>query len=315
MELLPDGPFDLAELRSLRERISPLVHLGTSSWNYAEGWRGLVYHRKYPKSGAVAKMLGEYAEFPLFDTVGIDAAFYRPLSPATYRSYAEVLPPGFRCVQKVWNRVTVHTFTGHQDGGTAGERNPDFLNAELCVNEVIGPAREHFRGHQGPFIFEFQAIARREGMDAEAFAERLDRFLELLPREAAYAVEIRNAEFLAAPYLAVLREHGAAHLLNSWTRMPSIGEQLLVPDIVTGPFLIARALLRPGRDYQDAVDAFAPYDRIREPNEQLRLDLRTAAELAMRLRLPIWLLTNNRAEGSAPHTILALARMLAEGLP
>ena len=55
MELLPDGPCDLDELRSLRERIPALVHFGTSSWNY-EGWQGLVYHRKYPKSGAVTKM-------------------------------------------------------------------------------------------------------------------------------------------------------------------------------------------------------------------------------------------------------------------
>src|SRR5687768_16054444 len=100
MDLLTEGPFDLDELRALRERISPLVHLGTSSWNYAEGWRGLVYHRKYPKSGAVAKMLGEYAEFPLFDVVGIDASFYRPLSTRTYQEYAAVLPRGFQCIQK-----------------------------------------------------------------------------------------------------------------------------------------------------------------------------------------------------------------------
>lgn len=314
MELFADGPIDLDALRALRERIPAPIHFGTSSWNYVEGWRGLVYHRKYPKSVSVAKLLAEYAEFPLFDIVGIDAAFYRPLSAATYRNYAEVLPPGFQCVQKVWNRITIHTFTGHQDGGVAGAANPDFMNAELCVNEVIGPALEQFRDHQGPFIFEFQTIARREGLDATAFAERLDRFLGALPRDGRYAVEIRNAEFLAAPYLAVLREHGVAHLVNSWTRMPSIGEQLAIPDIVTGPFLIARALLRPGRDYQTAVDTFAPYDRIQDPNPQLRLDMKSTAELAMRLRMPAWLLTNNRAEGSAPHTIIALARMIADAM-
>src|SRR5690348_17830061 len=41
----------------------------------------------------------------------------------------------------------------------------------------------------------------------------------------------------------------------------------------TAPFIIARALLRPGRTYNEAVDAFAPYDRIREPNPKLRRDL------------------------------------------
>jgi uncharacterized protein YecE (DUF72 family) len=314
MELLSDGPFDLDELRTLREQIPPLIHLGTSSWNYPEGWRGLVYHRKYPKSVNVAKLLAEYVEFPLFDTVGIDAAFYRPLGPATYRAYREVLPVGFRCVQKVWNRVTVHTFTGHQDGGVAGRRNPDFLNAELCVNEVIGPALEHFAGHVGPFVFEFQAIARSEGLDPNAFAERLDAFLGQLPADASVAVEVRNAGFLAPPYFATLREHGAAHALSSWTRMPPIGEQLDLPDSVTGPFLLTRALNRPGRTFEEAVSAFAPYDRIQDENPELRRDLCRAAERALRLRIPIYLLVGNRAEGSSPHTIAAVARMLAQCL-
>ncbi len=310
MELLPDGAFDLEELRTLREQIPPLVHFGTSSWNY-EGWRGLVYHRKYPKSGAVTKMLAEYAEFPLFTTVGIDASFYRPLSANTYKGYAEALPPSFKCVQKVWSRVTIHTFSGHQDGGVAGERNPDFLNADICLNEVIGPALEHFRGHLAPFVFEIQTIAKKDKVSPDDFAGRLDEFLSKLPPDAPYAVELRNEEYLTPAYLAVLREHGVAHLFNSWTRMPPIGEQLAFADVITAPFVIARALLRPGRYYAEAVDAFAPYDKIQDENPELRGDLTALAERAIKLRIPAYLLINNRAEGSAPHTIAAVARMLA----
>ncbi len=311
MELLPDGPFDLDELRTLREQFPSLVHFGTSSWNY-EGWKGLGYHQKYPKSGGVTKMLAEYAEFPLFTTVGIDASFYRPLSANTMRGYAEVLPPGFKCVQKVWNRITIHTFTGHQDGGVAGTANPDFLNAELCINEVIGPALEHFSDHLAPFVFEIQTIAKKDKVGPDDFARRIDDFLGKLPTDAPYAVELRNEEYLTPAYLAVLREHGVAHLFNSWTRMPPIGEQLEHADVITAPFVIARALLRPGRYYAEAVDAFAPYDKIQDENPELRGDLTKLAERAIKLRIPAWLLVNNRAEGSAPHTIAAIARMLAQ---
>ena len=314
MELFAEGPFDLDDLRRIRSAIPPQIHFGTSSWNYVEGWKGLVYHRKYPKTGGVAKMLAEYAEFPLFDTVGIDAAFYRPLSRNTYKSYAEVLPRGFECAQKVWNRITIHTFTGHQDGGVAGAKNPDFLNAELCVNEVIGPALESFRGHNGPFIFEIQTIAKKDKVSPDDFAARIDEFLGKLPAEGRYAVELRNEEYLTDAYLAVLREHGAAHLFNSWTRMPSIGEQLAHTDVITAPFVIARALLRPGRYYAEAVDAFAPYDRIQDENPELRQDLTALAVRAVKLRIPAYLLINNRAEGSAPHTIAAVARMVAEAV-
>lgn len=229
-------------LDALRARLPSLVRFGTSSWNYP-GWQGLVYHQKYPASGAVAKMLGEYARYPLFSTVGIDSSYYRPLSTATWGSYAAQLPADFPCVSKVWLRVTVHTFTGHQDGGRAGEVNPDFLNADLCINEVIGPALAGGGLHVGPFVFEFQAIAKKAGIAPERFAELLDRFLEQLPAECRYGVELRNAEYYTEAYRAVLREHGVTHVFNSWTRMPSIGEQLAVPDAVTAGFIVSLSLI------------------------------------------------------------------------
>jgi hypothetical protein len=125
-------------------------------------------------------------------------------------------------------------------------------------------------------------------------------------------VEIRNEEFLTPMYFAVLREHGVAHVFNSWTRMPSIGDQLDLPGSLSGPFLVARALLRPGRSYDEAVDVFAPYDRIREPHPPLRHDLARLVETAVRTRIPAYLLVNNRAEGSAPLTIAEVAKLLPE---
>src|SRR4051794_30636414 len=60
---------------ALAARLPAGIRFGTSSWNYP-GWGGLVYHREYEGRGASAKMLREYAEFPLFRTVGIDSSFY-----------------------------------------------------------------------------------------------------------------------------------------------------------------------------------------------------------------------------------------------
>ena len=299
------------DLERLRAAIPAGVRFGTSSWNYP-GWKGLVYHRDYPATGAVAKMLGEYARFPLFGTVGIDSSFYGPLTDKTLKSYAEVLPEGFPALSKVWDRITVHTFAKARDKIRAGQPNPDFLNPDLFLEDVWGPLRDHFGGHTGPLIFEFQAIAREDKVAPLDFAERLDRFFSRLPAEGRYAVEIRNAEFLTPAYFAVLREHDVAHVFSSWTRMPSIGMQLELPGPVTAGFLVGRALLRPGRYYADAVDAFAPYDQIRDPNPELRSDLVRLVEMAEQLRIPAYLLVNNRAEGSAPRTIAAVATLLAE---
>lgn len=303
------GP-DPEELRRLAASVPESIHFGTSTWTYP-GWSGLVYHRSYPKNAPAARMLEEYARFPLFRTVGIDSSFYRPPAPETLKAYARALPPGFRCVSKVWDQITVHTHGGPRSDGQSGERNPDFLNPELFLREMYDPYQEHFREHAGPFVFEFQAIPRYTGMKTLQFADSLDRFFAVLPREGQYAVEVRNPEFLEPPYFAVLREHGVAHVLNSWTRMPSIGEQLDITGVFTAGFAISRVLLRPGRTYEEAVDAFAPYDRIREPNQELRHDVIQLIDQARTLRIPAYILVNNRAEGSAPNTILEIVRRLS----
>lgn len=308
MEKFPER----AEFEALASRLPAHVLFGTSSWTYP-GWKGLVYQQDYPKSGATARMLEEYARFPLFRTVGIDSTFYQPATSATLASYAAVLPPGFRCVSKVWDRITMHTFPAQRYKTGGGELNPDFLDAGLFRREVLDPCLEHFADHTGPFVFEFQTIARRAGMTAQAFADALDGFFGQLPRESMYAVELRNAEFLTPPYFAVLREHNVAHVFNSWTRMPPVGEQCSLPGAFSAPFAVARILLRPGRSYNEAVDAFAPYDRIQDANPELRRDVARLIEQAMKLRIPAYILVNNRAEGSAPQTIAAIARLLQQG--
>ncbi len=305
---LPPTP---AELDRLREAIPPLVHFGTSTWTYP-GWTGLVYAKPYPATGASARMLAEYARFPLFSTVGIDSSFYGTPKPKSLESWAKVLPPGFKCVSKVWERLTVRTFASPREEGRTGQLNPDFLNADLFISDVWAPYRTYFGEHTGPFVFEFQAIGPDEKVGPDQFATMLDGFFGRLPPEGEYAVEIRNENYLSPAYFAVLREHGVAHLFNSWTRMPPIGAQLDRPESLTARFLVARALLSPGRSYADAVDRFSPYDRIQERNPRLRGDLVRLARTAAELRLPAYLLVNNRAEGSAPLTIAAVARMLAD---
>lgn len=297
------------ELEALAAHIPAGVRFGTSSWTYP-GWRGLVYDRDYPRTGATAEMLREYARFPLFRTVGIDSAFYAPPTPAALQSYARALPPGFPCVSKVWDRLTVDSFPKARYKALGGERNPDFLNPVLFLDEVLRPYQEHFGEHTGPFVFEFQTIPRAAGLDAQIFANLLDGFFSRLPRDVPYAVEIRNQEYLTPPYFAVLREHNVAHVFNSWTRMPPIGAQIELPGSFTAPFTVARVLLRPGRSYNEAVDAFAPYHQVRDANPELRRDIVRLIEQAAALRIPAYILVNNRAEGSAPFTVAAVARLL-----
>jgi uncharacterized protein YecE (DUF72 family) len=300
---------ELPDFRGLADRLPPEILFGTSSWNYP-GWKGLVYHQDHPKNGAAAKMLSEYVKFPLFRTIGIDSSFYAPPTPEQLQKYAQRLPPGFPCVMKVWDRFTVHTLPRARYGPLGGELNPDFLNADLFRSEVLDFYLAHFRDHTGPLVFEFQTISRSSGISPEDFADRLDRFLSVLPRDASYSVEIRNREFLTPAYLAVLREHNVAHVFNSLAEMPGVDEQMKLEDCRTHPELCAsRFLLKPGRSYNQAVNAFAPYDRIREPNPELRTTWpaspsRGAPDTGLRAG-------EQPCGGSAPLTIAAIAEMVS----
>jgi uncharacterized protein YecE (DUF72 family) len=302
---------DPAEVTRLGTAIPPTVLFGASSWNYP-GWTGLVYHRNYEGKGASTRMLEEYARFPLFRTVGIDSSFYAPPTEEVLRGWAEHLPPGFPCVSKVWQQLTVYTWTKAQDPAKSGKANPDFLSPDVFHESIYQPYKTWFADHTGPLVFEFQQIGMGRGVTPQRFTDRLDEFFAAIPHDLPYAVEVRNDEFLTPAYFAVLREHGVTHVLNNWTRMPTIGEQLDLPGVLSGSFLVARALLRLGRTFEQAVDKFAPYDRIQEPNPGLRRDLVRVAQTAKATRLPAYILVNNRVEGSAPLTIFEVAKLLEE---
>jgi hypothetical protein len=109
----------------------------------------------------------------------------------------------------------------------------------------------------------------------------------------------------------VLARHGVAHVFNSWAEMPTIGEQLELAWTWPAGFAVARGLLRPGRRYADAVKLFEPYDRIREPQPEVRQDLLRLVAEALERRAEALILVNNRLEGNAPGTIRALAAALA----
>jgi uncharacterized protein YecE (DUF72 family) len=305
-----DGPEALPpprpELVQLARGLPPNVRFGTSTWTY-DGWAGDVYHRDY-RGPQPARRLEEYARYPLFGTVGIDSAFYEPPTEQVLEAYARALPAGFPCVSKVWDRITVKRFTRDPRwGDDAGKVNPDFLNAELFKDAVLLPYSRAFRDHAGCFVFEFQAMHGRDLPDTGAWAERLDGFFQRLPRDYRYAVELRNPELLHDLHGVVLRQHGAAHVFNSWAGMPPIGAQLDLEWTFPADFTVARALLRPGRSYEQAVRLFQPYDRIREPQPELRRDLVRLMAEAVRRRIEALIVVNNRAEGNAPATIRALA--------
>jgi len=178
-----------------------------------------------------------------------------------------------------------------------------FREAFLKPVEQLGKKR-------GAIIFEFSTFYPSSGVSYDTFMKLMDDFLSRLPAGYHYAVELRNREFLTEEYLTMLSSHGVAHVLNSWTRMPPIIDQIQIAGVLCAGFSVARALLRPGRTYQEAVDMFQPYDDIREENPELRMGLAEAARACVREGRTLYAYVNNRAEGNSPKTIEAILDIL-----
>ncbi len=71
-------------------------------------------------------------------------------------------------------------------------------------------------------------------------------------------------------------------------------------------FTVVRALLRPGRAYEDAVARFQPYNKIGDENPEARNALRDWIRRMREERRTSYIFVNNRLEGNAPETIRAV---------
>jgi uncharacterized protein YecE (DUF72 family) len=299
--------FDRAGLaKRLRTLAQENIWIGTSSWKYP-GWLDQIYTReRYQTRGKVsqkrfeAECLAEFAE--TFPIVCGDFSFYQFPSPEYWHKLFTSAPPGLQFALKVPEEVTAEVFPRHaRYGPRAGMVNESYLNADALAALFLEPL-EPFRDRISSLIFEFGA----RGASPREFAAKLDPFLGALPRTFRYAVEVRNREYLQPRYFEILRQHRAAHVLNAWTKMPLLSEQIAMPDAFPADFTVVRALLRQGRTYEDAVQQFTPYDQVRDENPEARDALRAVIRRMREERRAAYIFVNNRLEGNAPETIRAV---------
>jgi hypothetical protein len=93
--------------------------------------------------------------------------------------------------------------------------------------------------------------------------------------------------------------------------MPALQTRTVPPE--QQPFVVIRLLLKPGKWYENQKQVFAPFDKLVEPDDDMRRDVLDIVRLAALAGRKTYLLVNNKAEGSAPLTIEALAeRYVAE---
>ncbi|WP_017932819.1 DUF72 domain-containing protein [Nocardioides sp. Iso805N] len=180
------------------------VHLGTSGWTY-DHWAGSFY----PDGLAKARWRDFYAE--RFDTVELNASFYRWPGIKPFEGWSRSLPDGFRMAVKA-SRWLSH---GRR------LRDPDGAWARRLTEAV------HALGERaGPVLVQLPD-------DFERDDDRLEAFLGTMPADVPVAMELRHASWDHDEVAAVLERHRAAYVVTHGTGLHTVLR-------ATAPFVYCR---------------------------------------------------------------------------
>ena len=197
----------------------PGIFLGTSSFT-ATGWQRSFY----PQGMRSRDFLSYYAS--KFQTVEIDSTFYGTPSASTVASWNEKTPRDFIFAVKVPQVIT---------------HDKVLVGCEHEFDELI--ERMSLLGDKlGPIIFQFPPFDRWKFPKQESFLGVLEPFLQKLPADHKFVVEIRNKNWLDARFADVLREHETALALTDTSFVPRPWEMNNKFDMITADFAYVRWL-------------------------------------------------------------------------
>jgi uncharacterized protein YecE (DUF72 family) len=156
------------------------IRIGTSGWYYKH-WKGLFYPLKIQDS----EMLPFYLEH--FDTVEINNSFYCLPEKNTVKAWHRHTPNGFLFAVK-GSRFITHM---------KKLRDPaKHINYFYDTVKLLGPKL-------GPIVFQLPPRWK-------CHIERLEAFLNELPKESKYSFEFRDKSWLCSEVYKLLAKHNAA---------------------------------------------------------------------------------------------------------
>jgi uncharacterized protein YecE (DUF72 family) len=167
------------------------VHIGCSGWNYRD-WRD----RFYPPRTPATRWLEHYAR--VFDTVEVNATFYRLASETAARHWVEQTPPRFIFAVKA-SRYLTHI-----------RRLRDIKRGVRRFYAPLAPLAE--AGRLGPTLWQLPESFRRED---EVLAEAL----RTLP-PGRHCFEFRHPSWFELAVLDLLRDFGVALVIGDHPERP-----------------------------------------------------------------------------------------------
>ena len=163
------------------------LYIGTSTFT-AAGWEGSFY----PSGAKPYDYLQYYSQ--RFNSVEVDSTFYRIPSQAMVQAWDRKTPDGFTFAAKIPQVIT------HQKV---------LVECDLEFKQFL-TAMDFLGAKLGPLLFQFGYFNWNVFPTVKDFMARLRPFLNKLPQDHKFAVEIRNKTWLVPQFIELLRERGIA---------------------------------------------------------------------------------------------------------
>ncbi|MDD3732626.1 MAG: DUF72 domain-containing protein [candidate division Zixibacteria bacterium] len=253
----------------------------------------------YPLGTSPSDFLTYYAQ--QFNTVEIDATYYAIPGPKTVDNWVKKTPENFIFAAK-FPRSIVH-------GGKNNQPDPNVILKPEAVykqRDMFLDVMRRLGDRRGPLLLQFPYFSKETYRSKEAFYELLDNFLDDLPDDFHYAVEIRNRLWLTEGFKKLLRKHHCALTLVDHAWMPHGDEIAMKLDPFTTTFTYLRLL----GDRREIEAVTKKWDKeVIDRGERLTRWVNLISKIKER-QLKAFVYINNHYAGHAPATARRLEKML-----
>jgi uncharacterized protein YecE (DUF72 family) len=262
----------------------PGILLGTSAFT-ANGWQGTFY----PKGMRSTDYLAYYAEH--FQTVEIDSTFYGCPSPRTVSNWAARTPQDFIFSVKIPQAIT---------------HDKALMDCDSEFNEFV-KTMDILGRKLGPMVFQFPSFDKWKFPKQDSFLAVLVPFMQKLPADHQFVIEIRNKKWLDAKFADVLREYNIALALTDTSFVPRPWEMKEKFDLITADFVYVRWLGdRKGIEKLTETWDKAIVDRTEDLQSWVDLLKRMVNDKKIR---KLFAYANNHYQGYGPATVKLFAEL------
>jgi uncharacterized protein YecE (DUF72 family) len=260
-----------------------LLCLGTSSFT-KEGWKNSFY----PKGMQSRDYLSYYAT--QFNTVEIDATFYGVPAISTVKGWYAKTPADFLFALKAPQEITHERVLVDTDS---------IMNEFLRATEPLGEKL-------GVILFQLRYFNKKAFAGTAEFLVRLKTFLEKLPTDRRFAVEIRNKYWLGSPLYDLLRKYNVALALIDHPWMPRPREWFAKGDAVTTDFTYIRWL----GDREEIEKLTKTWDKTIVDRTKDLEDWVEACRNFLKMKIRAFAFASNHYGGYAPDTLKLFEKLI-----